>query len=473
MPRPTSEPALTPADPIAPDAPEQPFAGMTVLDTSVNPRLPILMEMVEALSRAKDARDVLSEFARGFERLYGPRGYVSLSTRGLKPGEYKITRMITSDVSRRLGEADPWSTWSQIPVHRGGFLGRIVRTAAPLSIRNLNLRNDPVVGDALAKFGSLIAIPLFDNGKPLNWAINLKEAPDGYTMAELEEAILRSNLGGAMVKNVIMTRQLREANEAIRREIDHIAQIQRALLPAALPDIPGLSLGVHYETFDEAGGDMYALRPLRPLRGHGVVGEGCCDTCGPWGILIADVSGHGPAAAVVMAMMQAIFDAYPREPDGPAEVLEHANRHLFAKRIDHQFVTALFAIYDPDTRRLTYARAGHNPPVWMRPAKGGGWDMAHLDRVGGVPLGILEDVSYEETAIDLETGQTVLFYTDGITEATSPTGDMFGVEGIEQSLTECTGEPQCAIRHITETLKNHEEHVRPDDDQTIVVMRVI
>jgi sigma-B regulation protein RsbU (phosphoserine phosphatase) len=153
-------------------------------------------------------------------------------------------------------------------------------------------------------------------------------------------------------------------------------------------------------------------------------------------------------------------------------VLEHANHHLFTKRIEHRFVTALFAIYDPETRRLRYARAGHNPPVWMRPATAGGWDMAHLDRVGGVPLGILEEVSYEEATITLDPGQTILFYTDGITEAVSPEGRMFGITGIENSLTECTGEPDCAIDHITSTLKHHEKNVRPTDDQTIVVMRV-
>jgi sigma-B regulation protein RsbU (phosphoserine phosphatase) len=445
---------------------------MDVMDTSANRRIPVLMEMVAALSRATDAKEVLQEFAAGFLKLYGPRGYVSLSTRGLEPGEYKITRLITDDLGDKLAEADPWKKWSTLSVHRGGFLGQIIRTAYPQAISNLNIRNDPVVGDALARYCSVMAIPLFDNGEPLNWAITFKEDPAGYTVEELEESVLRSNLGGTMVKSAIMTKQLREAHQAIRHEVEQIARIQRALLPASLPKIPGLDIGVHYETFDQAGGDMYALRPLRPATSATLIGDECCDPSGPWGVLIADVSGHGPAAAVVMAMMQAIFDAYPREPEGPAEVLEHANRHLFAKRIEHQFVTALFAIYDPDTRRLTYARAGHNPPVWMRPAPGGRWDMAHLDRVGGVPLGILEDVAYEETTITLDSGQTILFYTDGITEAMSPEGHMFGTEGIENSLTECTGEPECAINHITSTLKHHEENVRPTDDQTIVVMRV-
>jgi sigma-B regulation protein RsbU (phosphoserine phosphatase) len=446
---------------------------MDVVDTSGSQRLPVLMEMVAALSRATDAKEVLHEFAVGFRKLYGPRGYVSLSTRGLKPGEYKITRLITDDIVHKLGEADPWNAWSRLPVHRGGFFGQVIRTAYPQVVHHLNVRNDPAVGDALAKYGSMMAIPLYDNGEPLNWAITFREATEGFTMEELEESVLRSNLGGAMVKNAVITRQLRDAHAAIRHEVEQIAGIQRALLPASVPEIPGLGIGVHYETFDQAGGDMYALRPLRPIKGGSMIEDDCCDPCGPWGVLIADVSGHGPAAAVVMAMMRAIFDAYPREPEGPAEVLEHANRHLFAKRIEHRFVTALFAVYDPDTRRLTYARAGHNPPVWMRPAGQGGWDMARLDDIGGLPLGIEEDVRYEQATISLDPGQTLVLYTDGVTEALSPAGRMFGVEGIEHSLTECTGEPQCAIEHITSTLKHHEENVRPSDDQTLVVMRAL
>ena len=469
---PVRESAVTSSDPGAVEATQRAFEGMTVMDTSGSPRLPVLMEMVAALSRASDAREVLRGFAEGFEKLYGPRGYVSLSTRGLKPGEYKITRLITDDVVHKLGEADPWKTGSRLPVHRGGFFGHVIRTAYPQFVRDLNIRNDPVVGDALAKYGSMMAVPLYDDGEVLNWAITFREDAEGFTMAELEESVLRSNLGGAMVKNAIMTKELREAHAAIRHEVEQIARIQRALLPPSVPEIPGLGIGVHYETFDQAGGDMYALRPLRPLKARTLVEDPCCDPCGPWGILVADVSGHGPAAAVLMAMMRAIFDAYPREPEGPAEVLEHANRHLYAKRIENRFVTALFAIYDPETRRLTYARAGHNPPVWMRPAREQGWDMARLDAVGGVPLGIMEDVGYEQSAITLDPGQTIVFYTDGITEAVSPQGKMFGVEGIEHSLTECTGDPACAIEHITSTLKHHEKNVRPSDDQTLVVMKV-
>jgi hypothetical protein len=162
------EPAVTSSDPVTVEATQRAFEGMTVMDTSGSRRLPVLMEMVAALSRAGDAREVLRGFAEGFEKLYGPRGYVSLSTRGLEPGEYKITRLITDDVAHKLGEADPWKKGSLLPVHRGGFFGQVIRTAYPQVVRHLNVSNDPVVGEALAKYGSMMAIPLYDDGELLN-----------------------------------------------------------------------------------------------------------------------------------------------------------------------------------------------------------------------------------------------------------------------------------------------------------------
>ena len=444
--------------------------GMACLDTSGNRRIPILMEMVAALSRATEPKQVLREFAEGFLKLQGPSGYVSLSTRGLQPGEYKITRLVTGSVVTEMSNADPWRDWSSLPVHRGGFFGALIRKAYPEIIHSLDLRDDPVVGNALAKYKSLMAIPLFDGGEPLNWTITLREDPQGFTVQELEELILPSNLGGATVKNVMITQQLRDAHAEIQREVEQIAKIQRALLPQKIPSIPGLKIGVSYETFDIAGGDMYTLRPLRRTNPTAAIGESSYDPNGPWGILVADVSGHGPAAAVVMAIMQSVIETYQREPAGPAEVLEHANHYLITKRIEQRFVTALFAIYDPITRQFTYSRAGHNPPLLMWPQPGR--EISRLEGNGGVPLGIMAGESYGETSITLAPGQTLVLYTDGITEATSPAGKMFDVNGIERSLTDCTGEPDCVIDHLTTAVREHEAGIRPRDDQTLVVIRV-
>lgn len=437
---------------------------MACVDTSRSDTLPILMEMVGAVSRAETPKDVLRDFSRGMRHLNPMDGYISLSTRGLGPGEYRITRYIDYAEQKEIGDTDSWSNPQKFPVHAGGFLGALVRQAYPELIHHLDLKDDPVLGSTLASFGSLMAVPLFDNGEPLNWAIMLRRDPEGFDLKDLEESILQGNLVGSTVRNVLAAERLRAANTAIRDEMDRIASIQRALLPT-LPEIPGLSLGTSYETFDQAGGDLYALRPLRSGA------DGTPDPSSPWGIMIGDASGHGPAAAVVMAMLIAILDAYPHEPAGPGEVLAHANRHLCAKNIEHTFVTAFFGIYCPSSRRFAYARAGHNPPLLLA-RDDAGMHTTRLDAVGSLPLGITPDVEYDETTVELAVGQSIVMYTDGITESFSPDGQMFGLEGIEHSLRTCSGEPSCVIGHVRSALAEHAQGVRPGDDQTMVVMRV-
>ncbi len=433
--------------------------GMNVLDTSGNTSIPVLMKMVAGLSRANDARSVLREFTVGLRGLYGPRGYISLSTRGLGPGEYKITRLLNPEDIDRLGEADPWSDWDSLPVRTGGLLGEIIRQAYPEVIHDLRVEHDAVLGDFLARYRSLMAIPLFDNGEPLNWSISLSEQPSAFTEKELEEAILRTNLGGAAVKNVIIASQLREANERINTEVRHIARIQRALLPQSLPDFPGVSIAANYETFDTAGGDLYDFSPLDAVDGLPRRLE----------VLVADASGHGPAAAVVTAMLNAILYAYPNRTDPPGRILTFANQHLQAKRLEGTFVTAFLAHFDHDTRKLVYARAGHPPPVIKSPGAGG--PVKRLDDVGGIPLGIVPGVEYEDGVVTLGPDETLVMFTDGVTEALNPDGVMFGVAGIERALESCSGEAPCTIDHIRAALKAHEAGRKPGDDQTVLAIR--
>jgi sigma-B regulation protein RsbU (phosphoserine phosphatase) len=398
------------------------------------------------------------------EELYGPRGYVSVSTRGLPPGHFRLTDVIDLAGSYDLALADPLLNEEDLPVHRGGFFGRIIGTTFPELFHHVDVRDDPVIGNALAGYGSLMSIPLLDDGEPVNWTVFLRESPEGFTVDDLEQAILRVNLVGTAVKNALIARDLQRAHARIRAEVEHIAAIQRALLPQPIPDIPGLSIAASYQTFDQAGGDYYDFRPLRASADGSAV-----DPNGPWGVLIGDASGHGPAAAVVMAMLHAILHAYPHPPQGPAEMLEHANEHLASKRIENSFVTAFLAVYDPSTRRLTYARAGHDPPLFR--SAGAGASIRRLDDVGGVPLGVIAPARYEEATIQLQPGQTLLLYTDGVTDARGPDGSMFGVGGIERALADCAGEPSRVVASIADPLTRHEGGIRPGDDQTIVAIR--
>ena len=134
-------------------------------------------------------------------------------------------------------------------------------------------------------------------------------------------------------------------------------------------------------------------------------------------------------------------------------------------------MTAFLAVYDPPSRGLRYARAGHNPPLLKNAGSGGA--VRRLDDVGDVPLGVLDDVAFSDSQITLQPQQTLVLYTDGIVEAKGPGGEMFGVEGIERALTECTGEPECVVSSVTSALREHEAGIRPADDQTLVAIKLV
>lgn len=451
---------------VQPTRVERIVSGMQCVDTSGNPRIPVLMEMVGAISREHAPQGVMREFFRGMSRLEGPHSFISISTNDLPLGQYKITRMIRVEPDRELEFTDPWANWERLPTHEGGFLGEIIRSAYPELIHHLDVSDDPVLGDALVNYRSMMAVPLFIGGEPINWAFLLREEPEGFSIEDLEDTILQANLLGSAARNTMITQELREAYGRINNEVRRIADIQRSLLPERMPNISGVKIAASYETFDQAGGDYYDFIPLRRT-GNGRA-DGHPDE--PWALFVADASGHGPAAAVVMAMLHAILHAYPNIDAGPGSVMQYANQHLCEKRIESSFVTAFLGIYDPKTRCMTYSRAGHNPPLVKAP--GSGNPVRRIDDPGGIPLGVLDDFQYEESCIELNAGESLVLFTDGISEASSPDGEMFGVEGLERALTECTGDPDCVVDSVMTALREYEGGVRPSDDQTLVVMQV-
>lgn len=443
-----------------PTAEPRPAARYRVVDTSDREHLPTMVETMRAVSQAQTPAEVQRTFGRTTRRIRGVDGYVATSVRGLEPGSYKVTRRLLQGDFGEREPPNPWRDWDLIPLSRGGFLGELMDRGEPLLVQGMEIRDDPVLGDDLASFGSLLAIPLFDGGAILNWSFFLSKRSDWFDGAVLEELLATTNLVGGTVRNALANERLRAIEAAQSREIDRIARLQRALLPEPLPSIEGAAIAASYATFDRAGGDLYAVRRVR-LRGSDAA----------WHLLlIADASGHGPSAAVVSAMVDAIVATLPEPLDGPGAVLERVNRYLCAKSVESSFTTAFLAAFEPRSRTLRYARAGHNPPL-VRAAREPR-RIRLLDAVGDLPLGIDPDVRYDDTETTLAPGETLVLYTDGITEATNRAGEHFGVERIEGALLDCSGAPGCAVTSIGQALLAFEGGVRPADDQTLLVLQV-
>ena len=168
-----------------------------------------------------------------------------------------------------------------------------------------------------------------------------------------------------------------------------------------------------------------------------------------------------------MAMLRAILHCYEGEDFSPARVMRYANEKLAASNLDGSFVTAFFAVFDPEASTIAWARCGHNPPLLKTPGAG----VRELDGSGVPPLGVLPDLEPEEESISLEPGQTLILYTDGITESFNERGEMFGVKGVIASLEYCDGQPECVVDSIYHALYTHTGSMERDDDQTLVALR--
>ena len=435
-----------------------------VIDISSSRRIGVLTRMVGDMGRLVDPLAALDAFARGMHEAFDPRYVAQLSTFDLAPGEFRVFGLRADGVDH-LANADPWD-YRKLPVRAQGIFADVVRAGSPCIVQDLDLSDDPVLGPAYARCRSLAATPVLVPDLPVNWLILLDEDPDRFKIEHLEELIMRTNLVGALVRGLQASQQLAAANLRISRELEQIARIQKTLLPSQLPEIPGLTIAAHYETFDQAGGDLYDFARME--------GDPATDHDDRWAILIADASGHGPAAATVCAIVHSILHAYPQEPSGPAELLGHVNRHLCAKQIESSFVTAVLAFYQAATRELVYARAGHNPPLLVSardPSGAAGRSVVRvLKDACGLPLGIDADAPFNEERLALAPGQIVLLYTDGITEAKDAAGELFGIEGIERALIDCDDGAQAVVRCLTDAVRRHQGLREAGDDQTILVL---
>jgi sigma-B regulation protein RsbU (phosphoserine phosphatase) len=397
---------------------------------------------------------------------------VTVSKRNLPDGEYKITRVIDRPdrVEQLAQRINPWRDWTKTPTHRGGFLGRVIAEEQPQLYLDLDIADDPVLGVGVREMRSVLAIPNFDGGRALNWAFFFRRDPAGRSAdqarrgvpeAEVMDDILRAiqdgNLLGLATKNLVATRRAEELNARLNQQLEAVAQVQRSLLPPRLPEIPGLDIRTSYLTSDEAGGDYYDFFPFPD---------------GTLGVLIADVAGHGAAAATVMAMLRAILHCYESADTSPASVMRYCNARLIGARLEGSFVTAFFAVYDPRTGELRWARCGHNPPRLRR----GDGSVQALDEAGTLPLGLMDDLPAAEGTSRLGVGDTLVLYTDGITEAFSPIDathrrEMFGLDRLDAALRECSGMPECVVDSIHAALFRHVRSMTRDDDQTLVVLQ--
>jgi phosphoserine phosphatase RsbU/P len=416
-------------------------------------RLAFVVDTMREISRQTDPQAMVQAYGRRMRLVMPSDRTLSLSRRDLDRPQFRVTRSSEWD-----GSLNPWRQRDRLPVLDGGLVAELLYGDLPVIVNDLPDRVSPTdpARQHLAGMGSLVFVPLYDHGVALNAVVLLRRGRDAFVPDLLPQHVWMANLFGRATHNLVLSDEVKRAYETLDREMQVVADIQRSLLPARLPDVPTLELAAHYQTSRRAGGDYYDFFPLPD---------------GRWGILLADVSGHGTPAAVLMAITHSIAHTLSGPPAPPSRLLAFINDHLAARYTTDSgtFVTAFYGIYDPAARVLTYASAGHNPP---RVGRCDGAHVRAIDRNGSLPLGIEPAVRYDDTVEHLATGDFLLLYTDGITEARAPDGELFGIDRLDAVIAECSGGAQNLVDMVLRAVANFTNGRAPNDDRTLLVAQV-
>jgi sigma-B regulation protein RsbU (phosphoserine phosphatase) len=240
--------------------------------------------------------------------------------------------------------------------------------------------------------------------------------------------------------------------ERLENEISIAREVQNQLFPQKLPEIPGMEVAALCRPARMVSGDYYDFLALGPER---------------VGIALADISGKGISAALLMASLQAALRSQVQQDgtSGTGRLVARLNRHLFLNTTDDRYATFFYATYDSETRRLAYTNAGHLPPLYIS------GDRVRRLGEGGTVIGLFDNCVYEEGTLTVEPGSLLVAFSDGLVEPENVYGEDFGMQRLtEEVLRHRNGSPARLAEEVLAAVENWAGTQEQADDMTVVVV---
>jgi len=312
----------------------------------------------------------------------------------------------------------------------------------------------PAVLSQVLKSDTALALVLSD-GDDLLGLLLLQ----GERMSQKRLSLL-AGIGHQVSLRLENTRLIEEAaaRRSLERELAMARSIQASFLPEDVPGVPGWELGVSWQVARAVGGDFYDFIPLPPVDG----GE-------QLGVVIADVSDKGIPAALYMALCRTLVRSVATELIDPGATLQRVNQLLISDTRADLFVSVFYAVWQPQAGRLWYANAGHNPPILFQPGTPARPVTPH-----NMVLGVDAGCRYESFELELQVGQGLVLYTDGVTEAFNHELQPFGLERLENAVLSQIGLPaQELAQAIAGRVIEFQEQRDLSDDMTILTLKRI
>jgi len=336
-----------------------------------------------------------------------------------------------------------------------GIIGHAAQDRVPLLAPDV--RKEPRYIEANDGVRSELAVPLIYKGDVIG-VLDLEHTRLNYYNEEHQRTL--TTLAGQIaisITNARLYERIREDEHRMERDLEMARQVQLRLLPAVAPPIQNAGLAARFLAARSIGGDVYDFIPY----GDGRVA-----------IAIGDVSGKAAPAALYAALVSGILRSLAAQHPGPAAILKALNDQLQERRMDSQYVTMLFAIWNGESRTLQIANAGSVQPLLVTGS--GEHRTATAIQAEGFPLGLFPNAEYEEFTVSTQPGDLIVFFSDGIVDAEDKTHAMFGSEALCSLLQDT--DPQSAeetvnaVLHAVELFQDGADHF---DDETVVVLHVL
>ena len=340
--------------------------------------------------------------------------------------------------------------YSYPSVSRGDLFERVIRTG------KADIANDVPGGDYFledpGQVISLACAPLKADQQVQGLIVLVHKQGNSFTASAIKQ-LNTIAMQIAPLLEILRLYQLKVETARIERELMMARQVQESLLPSQMPQIAGWDFARLWHPAREVSGDFYDMIP-----------EGSDQL----GLVIGDVTDKGMPASLFMVFTRTALRASLNQINTPAEAIQATNHLICQDSFDSLFATLFYARLCPSSGELTYVNAGHHPPMFYRAQQ----DEVQLLRRTGLPLGIEIDSVYTERVIALQPGDFILFYTDGVTEATNLAQKEFGIERLQHAVYDLRGESTTAMLAGLE--KTFNEFTDPDqsfDDITLMVVR--
>ena len=332
-----------------------------------------------------------------------------------------------------------------------GLIGHVAVTGKPYVSQEV--RHDPRYINARPLTNSEMVAPIISNNEVIGVFDLESDHLNAYSNDDLEVLMLLSSQVAIIIEKVMLHENLIE-KQRLETQLEVARQVQLALLPARDPQIDGFEISAYNFPTEEVSGDYYDWVRIYDDQ---------------IGLVIADVSGKGMPAALLMAFLRASLRAATHIGYAPAISMSKVNYLLWESIERNQFVTAFYGIFDATNRTLAYSNAGHNPALVMEVD-----GSARFEERGGVPLGMFRDTRYYEYYLTTESGQMLVLYTDGLTEARSATEEEYGRDRLVESVRKCRDlSAREMIDYIHRDLITWTDGQGADDDVTIFIIKAL